>query len=64
MIETERFILKPLTILLKNNFIKIGETEKLFNWKLKLTDKKVFKNMFKLVFKLNYTVLVSCFPLL
>lgn len=38
--STEKDNIGSYTILLKNNFIKIGETETLFNWKLKLTDKK------------------------
>jgi RimJ/RimL family protein N-acetyltransferase len=34
--STEKENIASFTILLKNNFIKIGETETLFNWKLKI----------------------------
>ena len=34
--STEKENIGSFTILLKNNFLKIGETETLFNWKLKL----------------------------
>lgn len=34
--STEKENIGSFTILLKNNFLKIGETETLFNWKLKI----------------------------
>lgn len=34
--STEKGNIGSFTILLKNNFLKIGETETLFNWKLKI----------------------------
>ena len=34
--STEKENIGSFTILLKNNFLKIGETETIFNWKLKL----------------------------
>ena len=34
--STEKENIASFTILLKNNFIKIGETETLFNWKLEI----------------------------
>ena len=34
--STEKENIGSFTILLKNNFIKIGETETLFNWKIKI----------------------------
>ena len=34
--STEKENIASFTILLKNNFIKIGETETLFNWKLQI----------------------------
>ena len=34
--STEKGNIGAFTILLKNNFLKIGETETLFNWKLKI----------------------------
>lgn len=34
--STEKENIGSFTILLKNNFLKIGETETLFNWKLQI----------------------------